>query len=336
MVDVKNGKFLEALIFQGEGNIYLNNNVKLNKGIDIKKDNLTIDGNGHTIDANGKTRIFNVKGKNVVLKNFIFKNGKAPTGLFSEGKGYGGAIRNNGELELNNCSFVNNVSKNDGNDIVNNSELKIINCRFSQINNNNYSILNNAHIKLCENQLESLEPYIRGGKINFISKPKISQPIIPYQDSDEVEDYPVHMVNRPFDAYNGSEPYIFASYLHNDAKDVFKELKRFHDDGFKIWYDEGIRSGEGWQEVVEKALENCSLFIVFITPDAVESKNVRDEIFLAIYENIPIIPIYLQKTELKHGLKLTILNLQSIFKYEMPENDYICRYKNDFTRYVGM
>ncbi|SDA48908.1 toll/interleukin-1 receptor domain-containing protein [Methanobrevibacter millerae] len=333
MEDVRDHNHLRALIFQKEGYVSLNYDISLNRSIDIRNNNLTIDGNGHTIDANGKNRIFNVTGKNVVLKNFIFKNGKAPTGLFADGKGYGGVIRNNGQLELNNCQFINNVAKNDGNDIVNNSELKIINCSFSQNNNSKYSILNNGSIKICENQLETLEPFISGGKINFISKPKITVDVFGTEGMGT--DYPIHMIDRPFDAYSGSERYIFASYAHVDAKEVFAELKRFHEDGFKIWYDDGIRSGEGWQEVVETALEDSSLFIVFLTPNSVESKNVRDEIFLAIHEDIPLIPIYLEKTELKYGLKLTLLNLQSIFKYEMPENDYICRYKNDFSRYVG-
>ena len=39
-------------------------------GINIT-DSITIDGQGHTIDANGKARIFNIKSNNVILKNII-------------------------------------------------------------------------------------------------------------------------------------------------------------------------------------------------------------------------------------------------------------------------
>ena len=146
-------------------------------------------------------------------------------------------------------------------------------------------------------------------------------------------DYASHIAKRPFDAYEGDEKYIFVSYAHIDADKVFVELKRFHDQGFNIWYDEGISSGSGWQEVVENTLVKSSLFVVFISKNSIESQNVREEIFLAIDEKIPIIPIYLEKTKLKHGLRLKLSSIQSILKYEMPENEYINRYIKDFERF---
>ena len=84
--------------------INLQNNViqKSSSRITIDKA-ITIDGKGHTLNANGRSSIFLVTGNNVVLKNIVFKNGKR-NGAF------GGAIEwagTNGTLI--NCSFVNNV-----------------------------------------------------------------------------------------------------------------------------------------------------------------------------------------------------------------------------------
>ncbi len=138
------------------------------------------------------------------------------------------------------------------------------------------------------------------------------------------------MDKRPFQAYYGTEPYIFTSYAHLDACEVFQELKRFHDWGLNIWYDEGITSGAGWREEVENAVIGSSLFIVFISNGAIESRNVRNEIFLAIGADIPIIPIYLEKTELKYGLRLELESVQSILKYSLPENQYLELCKRDF------
>jgi predicted outer membrane repeat protein len=45
-----------------------------NTGIVINKNNYVIDGKGHTIDADGKARIFDITGKNVVLKNMVLTN----------------------------------------------------------------------------------------------------------------------------------------------------------------------------------------------------------------------------------------------------------------------
>ena len=70
-------------------------------GILISKDNTVIDGQGHTIDAKGQTRIFNVTATTVVLKNINFINGYSAES--------GGAIYGYGEnLRIINCTFTDN------------------------------------------------------------------------------------------------------------------------------------------------------------------------------------------------------------------------------------
>ena len=82
-----------------------NDDFKLTTGIFINKD-ITIDGNGHSIDAMGKSRIFNInygigiKQHQVTLKNINFKNGHANI--------YGGAILNFAHLTVDHCTFTGN------------------------------------------------------------------------------------------------------------------------------------------------------------------------------------------------------------------------------------
>ena len=77
-------------------------------GINITKDNVVIDGNGHTINGAGKARIFNILSNNVTLKNINFINGHS-----SEN---GGAIYV--ENAISNCkinsTFINNSAYNGG------------------------------------------------------------------------------------------------------------------------------------------------------------------------------------------------------------------------------
>lgn len=78
----------------------------ITEGISISK-NLTINGNGFTIDAQGKSRIFNIdSGTNVVLNNIIFING------FTEGNG--GAILSYGNVNIAESSFINNTAVDGG------------------------------------------------------------------------------------------------------------------------------------------------------------------------------------------------------------------------------
>ena len=50
-------------------------------GIELDIDNLIINGNGKIIDGSNASRIFIVIGKNITLKNIIFKNGQTHKNL---------------------------------------------------------------------------------------------------------------------------------------------------------------------------------------------------------------------------------------------------------------
>ena len=82
----------------------------LSEGIIINK-NITIDGNGHTVDANGQSRIFNLKGSDlaITLNNITFVNGDANSGgAIYQGDGIPIAVT------VKNCNFKNNTVINDG------------------------------------------------------------------------------------------------------------------------------------------------------------------------------------------------------------------------------
>jgi len=106
----------------------------------------------------------------------------------------------------------------------------------------------------------------------------------------------------PFQAYTGKEPYVFVSYAHMDGTSVFPDIARLHEAGYRLWYDEGIDPGNEWPEVVATALPNSTSFLVFISSNAVESSNVRNEINYAINKNKPFLAVHLEKTEYHPGL----------------------------------
>ena len=86
--------------------LFLKNDYFYNEGFDIEgiriSKNLTIEGNGHTLDALGKSRIFYIDNTTVKLNNILFANGNAD---------YGGAIYNGSAV---NCLFINNTAQDGG------------------------------------------------------------------------------------------------------------------------------------------------------------------------------------------------------------------------------
>ena len=136
--------------------------------------------------------------------------------------------------------------------------------------------------------------------------------------------------NLPFAAYKGDEPYMFISYSHKDAGEVFPIIGQFHNQEYNVWYDEGIEPGIEWPEEIGKALNASSLFVVFITPDSVASENVRNEINFALKKKTPFIAIYLHETTLTYGLQLQIGSKQDIRKYLLDEDSFQRKYRYSF------
>ncbi len=136
----------------------------------------------------------------------------------------------------------------------------------------------------------------------------------------------------PFPAYKGSEPYIFVSYAHLDSAMVFDEIRGFNENGYKVWYDEGISPGNEWTDEIAEALEKCALFVVFITPASAGSSNVQNEINFALDEKKPFLAIHLKETTLRAGIKLQIGTKQAIIRYSMSDEEYLYKYTSAFER----
>ena len=129
-------------------------------------------------------------------------------------------------------------------------------------------------------------------------------------------------VRPPFEAYKGIRPYMFCSYAHKDMDVVFKVLKKLHKDRCRVWYDEGIEPGNEWPEVVGNAVIKSSQFIVFMSPAAADSRNVRNEVNLAFNDDKEIIVVYLKKTTLSSGMRLQIGTVQFINYYDMTDREF--------------
>lgn len=102
-------------------------------GIELDMDNLVIDGKGHTIDGAKKSRIFLITGKNIKLKNIIFKNGFLYKDYDNLMNNQGGALKTNSNcsLTVENCKFLNNFSQDGGGAIHSKGNVDIIKSIFT-------------------------------------------------------------------------------------------------------------------------------------------------------------------------------------------------------------
>ena len=126
------------------------------------------------------------------------------------------------------------------------------------------------------------------------------------------------MSELPFVPYEGPEPYIFVSYAHANKDKVYPVIKRLHEMGYRLWYDEGIQGGEKWWSVITQHLNESCYMLLFVTPDAVKSEWVADEVFEAREQKISIFPIYLQHTK---QISLPIKRYHYIEKWVFASED---------------
>jgi TolB-like protein len=76
-------------------------------------------------------------------------------------------------------------------------------------------------------------------------------------------------------------PDIFLSYNREDQATARRFAEAFQSEGFEVWWDVTLRSGEAYDQVTEKALKTAKAVVVLWSPRSVESRWVRAEATLA-------------------------------------------------------
>lgn len=236
---------LDNLIHNGEKIISLDKDIFLNDfeeniyggGIELNIDGTTIDGKGKTIDAKMLSRIFIISGRDITLKNVIFKNGNM-FNRYEEHTSGGGAILilNGSSLTLEKCVFLDNSSSDDGGAILNRGILNLIDCEFKNNHSNynggavhNKNILNIQKTEFISNKSKLGSAIYNSGdltinsKLDFIdNESNIDQPIFNanlISTSLDIEEliYNTAYINKKS---NVKEPFMF---LENKIKNL-KEI----------------------------------------------------------------------------------------------------------------
>ena len=78
---------------------------------------------------------------------------------------------------------------------------------------------------------------------------------------------------------------IFLSYARTDQSIARKFADSLGMEGFAVWWDASLRSGETFDEVIEKELRDAKAVVVLWSPRSVASRWVRAEATLADRRN---------------------------------------------------
>lgn len=156
-------KNLEALINGGAKQITLDDDVKFNKksseGIIISRDNIVIDGKGHTIDVNGKGIAFTLTGKNITVKNLKFINclGNDCGAIY---------VHSSYECTIENCTFE-QCTADKGGVILNFGKTTVIGCKIQNCQLTALSNQPDGKLKVVKTEVSKIRSENAAGIWNF-------------------------------------------------------------------------------------------------------------------------------------------------------------------------
>src|SRR5215207_2599398 len=96
----------------------------------------------------------------------------------------------------------------------------------------------------------------------------------------------------------------FISYSRLNKEFATKLAKGLRAAKYPVWFDQlDIPTGARWDDEVEKALRECNIFMIILTPASIGSENVKDEIGYAIDRGKRILPVLLEECDVPLRLR---------------------------------
>jgi hypothetical protein len=96
----------------------------------------------------------------------------------------------------------------------------------------------------------------------------------------------------------------FFSYSRKDSPFVLRLANELRARGASVWVDQlDIVAGERWDEAVERALQSCPALVLVLSPEAVGSQNLMDEVSYALEKHKRILPVLYRECEIPFRLR---------------------------------
>ena len=127
---------------------------------------------------------------------------------------------------------------------------------------------------------------------------------------------------KPLPPYEGQEPYVFVSYSHGNKQEVSDIIADMQKNGYRVWYDEGVKPGREWAKYVAERLRDASCCICMISYEYLQSSNCLDELEYARDLEKNRFLIYLARTPLPPELQLRHNRSFAIQKYRLNDAEF--------------
>lgn len=106
--------------------------------------------------------------------------------------------------------------------------------------------------------------------------------------------------------YEGSEPYIFLSYCHEDADYVYPLLEQMTEDRYRVWYDDGNSAGDSWPEIIADHLARGAVCLAILSEAFTNSHNCKSEFNYALAQGIKLVPVCHGEFHMTPGMRMQL------------------------------
>lgn len=148
---------------------------------------------------------------------------------------------------------------------------------------------------------------------------KIEKRFMEMKTSEANDDIDYSIIPEP---YNGKEPFVFISYSRQDSDELKQILRIMGKNGIKFWYDKGIPASYEFAEVIGEKIQECSSFVLLISPNSINSEFVRKELTFALERKLKPVCVFLKDTELTPGFEIQINLYEHVFYYNSTKAEF--------------
>ncbi len=88
---------------------------------------------------------------------------------------------------------------------------------------------------------------------------------------------------------------IFISYSRSDTEYVSTLVQAFRKQGFDVWFDKNIITGNDWDDTIEEEIKSADAMVIILSKTSVKSDNVKDEMSFAMSMGKSVNPIKIEE-----------------------------------------
>ena len=137
-------------------------------------------------------------------------------------------------------------------------------------------------------------------------------------------------------AYSGDDPFIFVSYSRSDRDLVSSIIDHLQNNGYRVWFDEGLHAGNDWRDELAERVKNCRVFLYMCSVESIKSEYCKAEIYWADseakrrisesdteFDPMEMITIQLETANISGGLGMILAPKQMISAIDMPASEVV-------------